>query len=234
MDILDRPIIALSDKDAIDIRTLNQGCFITGSPGSGKTSSSGKQLAYGLLKVPTMGGLVLTAKAEETQNWTDYAKACGRLGDLILFNEKSGLCFDPMFYEWTRPGRGAGDLESTVDLFTTLVDIGKKQVSGQSHEPFWDRGTEKVMRNVIRLIDLAGEIPSIAKMDRVVRSLPTQLGMEANEQYKATQYAGQLMNAIIAKRHELSEDHSAISNWWGRIFSISGRHLMNDRARLSK
>jgi hypothetical protein len=87
-----------------------------------------------------------------------------------------------------------------------VARIGKKPVSGQSHEPFWDRGTEKLMRNDIKLIELAGETPSISKMDRVVRSLPTQLGMEANEQYKATQYAGQLMNAIIAKKHELSED----------------------------
>jgi hypothetical protein len=134
-NILDRRILSLSDSDHIDLRTLFEGTLVTGAPGAGKSSTVGKQLAYGLLKTPSMGGLVLTAKAEETQNWIAYAKACGREKDLIVFNTESGYCFDPLHYEWTRPGRGAGDLESVIDFFSTLVSIGKKEV-GHGHDPF--------------------------------------------------------------------------------------------------
>ena len=172
-DILDIPILSLSKLDYFDLRALCEGTLITGAPGAGKSSCSGKQLAYGLLRVPMMGGLVLTAKAEETQNWIRYAKACGREKDLIVFNAECGLCFDPLHYEWTRPGRGAGDLESIIDFFSTLVSIGKKEV-GHGHDPFWERGNEQLMRNVIKLLDLAGERISIANIDRVIKSLPTR------------------------------------------------------------
>lgn len=139
-DILDHPVLALSETDFLDLRALCEGILITGAPGSGKSSCSGRQIAQGLLRIPTMGGLVLTAKAEETRNWIRYAQECGREKDLIVFNAESGHCFDPLHYEWTRPGRGAGDLESIIDLFSTLVSIGKKEV-GHGHDPFGNAAT---------------------------------------------------------------------------------------------
>ncbi len=139
-DILDRKILSLSKLDHLDVRSLCEGCLITGAPGSGKTSTSGRQLALGLLRTPRSdgrpaGGLVLTAKAEETQNWISYAKACGREKDLIIFNAESGHCFDPLHYEFTRPGRGAGDVESIIDFISTLTSIGRQE-GGQGHDPF--------------------------------------------------------------------------------------------------
>jgi len=119
--VLDRPVLSLSQSDQLCFRDLAEGTLITGAPGSGKSSTSGKQLAYGLLRMPNSGGLVLTAKAEETANWIAYATACGREKDLIIFNAESGHCFDPIHYEWNRPGRGAGDLETVIDFFDTLV-----------------------------------------------------------------------------------------------------------------
>src|SRR5882672_746150 len=178
-NILDRTILSLSETDHLRIRDLVEGTLITGAPGSGKSSTSGKQLGYGLLRTRNTGGLILTAKAEETQNWIAYAKACGREKDLIVFNAESGHTFDPLHYEWTRPGRGAGDLESIIDFFSTLVSIGKKE-AGHGHDPFWERGNEQLMRNVIKLLDLAGERISIANLDRVIKSLPTKL--EEHEQ----------------------------------------------------
>jgi hypothetical protein len=73
-DVLDRPVMALSQLDSVRVRDLLPGTFICGSSNSGKTSTSGKQLGHGLLCVPHMGGLILTAKAEETRNWIEYAK----------------------------------------------------------------------------------------------------------------------------------------------------------------
>ena len=115
--IHDKTILSLSESDHVRLRDLVEGTLITGAPGSGKSSTSGKQLGYGLLRTRNAGGLILTAKAEETQNWIAYAKACGREKDLIVFNTESGHTFDPLHYEWTRPGRGAGDLESIIDFF---------------------------------------------------------------------------------------------------------------------
>jgi hypothetical protein len=204
-DILDRPVLALSESDFINGRSLCEGCFVAGAPGSGKTTTSGKQLAYGLLRVPNSGGLVLTAKAEETLNWIRYAKACGREKDLIIFNAESGHCFDPLHYEWTRPGRGAGDLESVIDFFSTLVSIGKKEV-GHGHDPFWERGNEQLMRNVIKIIDLAGEPIPITTIDRVIKSLPTHPEEYEQEQWQRESFCARLISSIKERKETLTPD----------------------------
>src|ERR1700689_4100947 len=202
-DILDRPILSLSDSDDLRLRDLVEGTLITGAPGSGKSSTSGKQLAFGLLRTPGMGGLVLTAKAEETQNWIAYAKACGREKDLIVFNAESGDSFDPLHYEFTRPGRGAGDLESIIDFFSTLVSVGKKE-AGHGHDPFWERGNEQLMRNVIKLIDLAADPLSITNMDRAIKSLPTRPGEHEEEGWQKESYCASLINAIRERKESLT------------------------------
>ena len=204
-NILDLPALSLSDADHLRLRDLVEGTLITGAPGSGKTTTSGKQLACALLRTPNTGGLVLTAKAEETANWIAYAKACGREKDLIVFNAESGLCFDPLHYEFTRPGRGAGDMESIIDFFSTLVSIGHKEV-GHGHDPFWERGNEQVMRNCIKLLELAGERISIASIDRVIKSLPTLPGEHEQAEWQGQSYCAQLIKAIKARKDTLSAD----------------------------
>src|SRR5450755_1672006 len=107
-DILDIPILSLSEKDQLTLRALVEGgTLITGRLGSGKSSTSGKALAYGFLRAG-LGGLILTVKSDETAHWIEYAKACGREKDLVIFNAESALTFDPLAYSWAQPGRGAG------------------------------------------------------------------------------------------------------------------------------
>jgi hypothetical protein len=203
-NFFDLVVLVLSAVDVIYLAWLWEGTCIFGAPGSGKSSCSGRNLAMGLLRVPEMGGLILTAKAEETQNWIRYAQECGREEDLIIFNAGSGLCFDPIFSEWTRTGRGAGDLEGIIDLFTTLVSIGKE--SGHAHDPFWERGNEQLMRNVIKLLDLAGERISIVSIDRVIKSLPTMLGQQEDATWQKESYCARLITSIRERQDTLTQE----------------------------
>jgi hypothetical protein len=229
--ILDRTILSISEKDELRLRDLVEGTLITGAPGSGKSSTSGKQLAYGLLRTPNTGGLVLTAKAEETQNWIAYAKACGREQDLIVFNAESGHSFDPLHYEWTRPGRGAGDLESIIDFFSTLVSIGKKEV-GQGHDPFWERGNEQLMRNVIKLLELANERISIANIDRVIKSLPTRPEMVEQAAWQTGSFCANIIKSIQARKATLTKDQWSDLDF-ALLYTCSKWPAFDDRPRSS-
>lgn len=63
-------------KAQLDIRNAVTGVQIFGGIGSGKSSGSGKTLAYSFLK-NGFGGIVLTGKIDETETWLKYAEATG-------------------------------------------------------------------------------------------------------------------------------------------------------------
>lgn len=201
---LDAPLLPLSESDYVSPRSSFEGIFICSSSGGGKTANIGKNLAHSFVNAG-YGGLVLVAKAEETQNWITIAKACGREHDLILFNVESGHCFDPLYYEWNRPGRGSGDLETIIDLFSTLLSISKKEV-GHGHDPFWERGSEELMRNVIKTLDLAGERISIVNIDRAIKSLPSRAGEHEEEAWQKESYCASLIASIRERKETLTPD----------------------------
>jgi hypothetical protein len=210
-DFLFTPVLNFSQKDPLYLYETFQGILALGSPNAGKSSCFGKPLAYGLLSAfPHTGALILTAKAEETQNWIRYAEACGRAKDLIVFNEKSGHCFDPIAYEWNRPGRGAGDIENQIDFFSTIIALGQKEV-GHGHDPFWERGAQEIQRNVIKLLELAGEHPSIVNIHRVIQSLPSYVNQHEDAQWQEQSFCAHLINAIKARKDTLTEDQ------WGDL-----------------
>lgn len=206
----DTPLQSFSSTDVWTLGDAFEGTLITGSPGSGKSSCSGKALAYSFLRTPMMGGLILTAKAEETRNFIAYATACGRVDDLIIFNAESGHVFDPLLYEWNRPGRGAGDLESIIDLFSTLLAIGKTH-SGMSSDRFWELAAEQLMRNVLVLLSLSGEPVSIANMHRVIQSLPSRPGESEEEGWQQESYCARLIHSIRERKDTLTESQ------WGDL-----------------
>jgi hypothetical protein len=199
-------ILGLSASDWILLSWLYEGLAVIGGPGSGKSSSVGASMARGLLRaVPELGMLILVAKSEETQNWIRMARECGREADLLIFNSESGHVFDPLFYEWTRKGRGAGDLESIIDLFSTLVSLGKQE-SSHSQDSFWERGCEQLIRNCLKLLDLAGERISIVNIDRVIKSLPTRPDEHEEQAWQHEAYCAQLINQVRARQETLTPD----------------------------
>jgi|GEM_PF-1677840 len=210
---LDKPLIWLSKYDLISIRQACEPTIILSSSGGGKTANVGKNYAHALLKLA--GGLVLCVKSSEAKRWIEYCKACGREGDLIVFSVDSGELFDPIFYEFNRPGRGRGDLESLIDLFSTLLAIGQRE----SHEgdAFWRISAEALMRNVIVLLSLANEPVSIATINEIVVSLPTTPGQIETPEWQHSSKAAATTNIVKQRKNELSEhqcqDAQAATNY---------------------
>jgi len=203
-NILDRPILSLSDTDHLRLRDLVEGgTLITGGLGSGKSSTSGKQLISGLMRAG-LGGVIHTVKGEDTENVLAYAKECRREQDVIVFNEASKLTFDPLAYEWSRPGRGAGDVENIIEYFSALLAASSSH-QGASTEKFWELAAAQAMRHAIHLIKLAQQPLSIVNIHRTIRSFPTRPGEHEEESWIERSFTASLINAIRARKETLSE-----------------------------
>jgi hypothetical protein len=205
IDILDMPVLQLTTSDALDVRAMCEGVFITGSPGSGKSSCSGSQIADGLLSIPTMGGVILTAKGSESADWRRRIAKRHRSSDLIDFNLASGHCFDPIHYERTRAGRGNNDPENLIEIFSALSSNGKKEAA-HGDNLFFERATEQLMRNAIVLLDLAGAAVSVVSIDRLVNSLPTYPGQHELEEWQRDSFCAQLVHQVRERQQTLTSE----------------------------
>ena len=173
---LDHALLAFSEdpRDFWTVRDAVRGTQIFGGIGSGKSSGSGRILALSFLK-SGFGGIILTGKVDETNQWIEYAKMTGRENDLIIFGAQNDLRFNPLEYEMTRGGEGAGETENIVNLFTAIIKMGNRingGNTGNGDDPFWDMALQRCIKAAVDLIKLAREPLSIANITNVIRDAP--------------------------------------------------------------
>ncbi|MEL6719049.1 MAG: hypothetical protein AAFP82_10065 [Bacteroidota bacterium] len=175
---LDYPLIKFStdQQDWWTIRDAVRGTQIFGGIGSGKSSGSGKTIAKSFLK-NGFGGLVLCAKPDERIAWEEYAAATGRSDDLIIFSKGSEYEFNPLEYELTRVGEGAGEIFNLVNLFTEIYKMGNRFSGGSGggeSERFWESALRRCIARAIQLLKLARYEVSISNMIELLSSAPLE------------------------------------------------------------
>lgn len=173
---LDTPLFFFDSlkKEPWTIRDAVRGVQIFGGIGSGKTSGSGKWIAKSFLK-KGFGGIVLCGKPDEASDWVKYAQDTGRGDDIILFRRGSNWQFNPLQYEMTRDGEGAGETMNIVNLFMSIFRMGQRLSGGgdsQESERFWENALRRCINRVIDLLKLACEEVSVANMLEVLNSAP--------------------------------------------------------------
>jgi hypothetical protein len=172
---LNLPLLKFSDNPADWwlLRDAVRGTQVFGALGSGKSSGSGRTIAQAFLR-NGFGGLVLCAKPDEATEWYKYAHSCGRGDDLIIFNEGSKWRFNPLQYETTRGGKGAGLTYNLTELFMAVFKMGQR-ISGsnaEEKEQFWNNALRRCVNRIIDLIKLAGEELSIQNMVEIISLAP--------------------------------------------------------------
>ncbi len=193
--VLDKPMLQLSDKDCINFRQMVEGgTLITGGLGSGKSSTTARACAMAFLRAG-LGGLVLTVKSSETDVWRDHAAKTGREKDLIVFNPESALSFDPLAYAWKTGGRSAGHIETIVDLFSTLMAVGKVY-SPSSGEKYFEMAVEELIRASLIALSLAGEAVSITSIHKIISSLPVEMAQADDPDWQNNSACGRLISKL--------------------------------------
>lgn len=240
-DKLDESLIVIKDKLNWTARNAVEGVQIFGGIGSGKTSGSGRTLALKYLAAG-YGGLVLTVKPTELDEWHRYCQLTGREADLLVVEPGGNHSFNFLDYESKVSGEGNALTENIVQVLKTVIRAGEEKAHGKADDPFWENALDMLMFNVIDLCKLGhdGKV-SVDRLYEIVQSLPKQgsnthqlfleaYGLAGNDpeknnpvkdKPKLTAYQVTYLNAYqeVKRRH---------SEWWDTLTTEHMRSLVDN------
>jgi len=171
----DTTVLSFGDGKNLDewtVRDFNQGLGILGATGSGKTSGSGKTIAYELI-CAGYGGLVLTSKVGEADEWANLMNACKRGGDFSIVRHDGPLRLNLLQYELERPGPGAEFTENLVSFFQNMLSVMSPQKSQVVNQSFWAATGDQLLRNLINCFLMAKQPLTLDGLCEFVANAPT-------------------------------------------------------------
>jgi len=181
---METPLVMLSPNDPWTVRDSFEGVQVFGGTGSGKTSGSGQTFANAFLRAD-YGGLVLTVKPDESEQWRYWAEAHGRADQIVTIKPNTKYFFDFLEYEATR-GDGS-DTDTVTSLFMMLIEIANGG-SIQSKDAYWLLALRQLLRNAIDTLKCAGQGVTIENMYKLIVTAPTSLMQLASDDYRDKSY----------------------------------------------
>lgn len=163
------------------IRDACEGAICFGATGSGKSSGILSELSLAMLK-NEFGGIVFCVKLDEKDIWQHYAAKTGRTNDLLFLSEES---FNFLEYEFSRPGRGAGQIENAVATFIQVTEVANnKKNTGGTNDKYWQDALKQLLRNTITLLVMAEEQITLHNIKKVIDTAPRTIeDLEGNANY---------------------------------------------------
>lgn len=168
---LDEIITGIGDNKAVPWTIGNsvEGLQIFGGIGSGKTSGSGRFFALKYL-LKGYGGLVLTVKPDEKDEWIKYCKETGRENDLIVVEPNGKDYFNFLEYESTRTD-GKNYSDNILQVLKTVINASEEKANGKNNDPFWENASDMLISNTIDLCLLAYGKVSMELLYNIARSV---------------------------------------------------------------
>lgn len=184
----DQILLDWNAKDAFTLRSACQGVGIFGGVGSGKTSGTMDQLALAYLDAG-MGGIVMTAKADEVDLWIERARLAGRSGDVVLVGPDYGRGFN--FLDWEMGLNGQS--ENVANLLSDVIAIaeragGQTGGGGGDNESYFRRAAKALTKNAIDVLRWAGEPVGVPNLHEFISSMPTSKSDVASEDWQKHSY----------------------------------------------
>lgn len=154
------------------IRQAVEGVQIFGGIGSGKTSGSGRTLALSYLD-KGFGGLVLTVKPDEKDQWIEYCKMTGRSDDLVIIGPNHKNRFNFLEYESAQSETGKTYTENIAQVLKTVIQAAQaKDMMRGSDDGFWEQALDMLIFNIIDLCQLAYGQITIERMYDIAQTIP--------------------------------------------------------------
>jgi len=210
---LEKGLLSWTQNDVFAVRDLlDGGVAITGRSGSGKTSSSGKDISNAIIRHPKSGGLILAAKHEDLDMWQVKFKKAGRSNDLIVFSPGNDRRFSLLGYVLGMGGQ-------TRDVTKCITVIGETLKSGDSKggegADFWEREQERMIYNAVEVLRLATGTVSAPDIQKFISTAPTSAAQIATPQWQAG-FCNQCLASAFSKTKSPIEahDYQLATDYW--------------------
>lgn len=163
-------LVQLADNEAdwLTVGNFLQGTQVFGATGSGKTTGSGRYMALAFLE-QNWGGLVLTAKRQDAEQWTEWANLCGRAKDIIELKPGGEACFNFLQYEVSKAPENSSPTYDVVNLFINAM--GGDSEGGEDGK-YWQDALRQLLHNAIDLALVAGVEVTTERLANIVRTAP--------------------------------------------------------------
>jgi hypothetical protein len=188
-----------------------EGVQVWGDTGSGKSSTSARVLAGAMLRAG-YGGLVLTVKPEDVQEWRRNLEENGRKEDGIFFGPQEGGCFNFLAYELAHGARLGVGSKNATRILTELVSMAQREATGGG-DPFWRLSAEMLIAHTLDLITAAGELPSLLLARELVASAPLSLDQARDPQWQEWSKCWELIARGRARAGQAHDFHQAEGYW---------------------
>ena len=212
-DPLERPLLSWSEGNPFTVRNLlNGGVSITGRAGSGKTSSSGREIGQAIVDHSRSGGLILAAKPEDLEMWQSIFTKAGRANDLMVFAPESSLRFNFLGYVLGMGGH-------TRDVTRCITVIGETlraaDTKGGESADFWEREQERMIFNAVEVVRVATGSVSAPAIQRFISSAPMSPAQIATNEWRAGYCNQCLADAFERKKPGVeTHDYQLAADYW--------------------
>ncbi|MFO0884841.1 MAG: TraM recognition domain-containing protein [Pirellulales bacterium] len=185
---------------------------ITGRAGSGKTSSSGREIGQAIINHPRSGGLILAAKPEDLEMWQGIFAKAGRVSDLLVFAPENSLRFNFLGYVLGMGG-------NTRDVTRCITVIGETlraaDTKGGESADFWEREQERMIYNAVEVVRVATGSVSAPAIQRFISSAPMALAQIATSEWRAGFCNQCLADAFEKKKPGVeTHDYQLAADYW--------------------
>jgi len=191
-------------RDFISLNDCFQNVYITGSTGTGKTSSSGAALANTLLNADGLeehekvGMVIYLYKASDAKDWEQWAWEQGRENDLIRIGaEHKDVLNILSLYENDEPANAVNCLMNV----SGLASGGSRKES----ESFWETEQKKRLDRLVRLNQISGESLNIQTLYQLHISAPNDPEQANSDEFAESSLLANFMGKAAQK---VGEDHS--------------------------
>ena len=157
-----------------------EGLQIFGGIGSGKTSGSGRFFAHKYLSAG-YGGLVLTVKPDEKDDWIEYCQKANRLDDLIIVEPNGEHYFNFLDYE-SKHSRSKTYAENIVQVIKTVINASEeKDGTSNQGDQFWKSALDMLISNSVELCWLAHEKITVELVYNIARAASRKFYKDNND-----------------------------------------------------